>query len=225
VARSEGAAPVDDGREDAGVNEWLELVEAALAGLHHALNNRVSSLTAMVQLLRMSDAEGAGENLENLVAEVPRLEESSRVARLLSGDGSRGEESLVVSDALSDALAIHRFLHGIRDVEVAVVPVASVEPVRVERWALVRVLTLLLNEAKRLAIDLGAPVRALVKSDAQWVSVEFCVAPSSVDELPGSGRGKYADAVARRFGGEVSRRPGAVELLIPTLKVRRAAMR
>ena len=44
-----------------GIEEWLELVEDALQGLHHALNNRIGSLSAVVELFQLGDlpAEGA----------------------------------------------------------------------------------------------------------------------------------------------------------------------
>ncbi|HEY9225691.1 MAG TPA: hypothetical protein VIP11_03535, partial [Gemmatimonadaceae bacterium] len=97
------------------------------------------------------------------------------MVRLLPRDSVAGEEPLILDDVLADVLAIHRYLHDIRELQVTIVPNRYVEPVRVERWALVRVLTLLLADAKRLARNLGVNVRAVTESDEQWVHVAFNV--------------------------------------------------
>jgi len=109
---------------------------------------------------------------------------------------------------------------------VSIVPTRFVEPVRLERWALLRVLTLLLADAKRLAKDAGGSiVRAVTESDEQWVRVEFRVGAPLVAEAPKSGGSRYAEILADSFGGAVTRRAGVAELRLPTLKARRAADR
>ena len=207
-----------------GVVEWLEIVDEALKGLHHALNNRIGSLSALVELHQLGDLPPDGSSFENLAADLRRLEDANRVLRLLPHDGVVGEESLILDDVIADVLAIHRFLHELRDQQVTIVPTRYVEPVRVERWAAVRVLTLLLNDAKRLAKSLNTSVRATTESDEQWVRVEFRLGLPSADVVP-SARGRYAELVAESFGGLVTRKAGAVELRLPTLKARRAAAR
>jgi hypothetical protein len=207
-----------------GVEEWLELVDEALQGLHHALNNRIGSLSALVELYQLGDLPPDGSGFESLAADLTRLEDCNRMVRLIPRDGVAGEEPLILDDVVADVFAIHRFLHIIRDSQVTIVPTRYVEPVRVERWALVRVLTLLLSDAKRLARDVGGVVRAVTESDEQWVRVEFRVGSPLVAEFPES-RGPYAALLAQTFGGTVTRRPGIAELRMPTLKARRAADR
>lgn len=208
-----------------GVEEWVELVDQALQGLHHALNNRIGSLSALVELYQLGDLPADGTGFENLAADLTRLEDSNRVIRLLPRDVASSEEPLILDDVLADVFAIHRFLHDVRDLQVTIVPTRFVEPVRVERWALVRVLTLLLADAKRLAKDTSGIVRAVTESDEQWVRVEFRVGAPLVAETPVSGGTRYADLLAETFGGAVTRRPGVAELRLPTLKARRAAGR
>ena len=147
------------------------------------------------------------------------------MVRLLPGDSIADAEPLILDDVLADVFLIHRFLHAVREVPVTIVPVRFVEPVRVERWAVLRVLTLLLNDAKRLADQLGEAVRIVAESDDQWVSVEFRVGTPAVHEVPASGRGRYSETVARTFGGTVSRAAGVVALRMATLKALRAADR
>jgi hypothetical protein len=220
VIQNEAAAPSND-----GVEEWLDLVDQALQGLHHALNNRIGSLAALVELYQLGDLPDDGSGFENLAADLARLEDCNRMVRLLPRDGVAGEEPLILDDVLADVLAIHRFLHDVRDLAVTIVPTRYVEPVRVQRWALVRVLTLLLYDAKRLANATDAVVRAVTESDEQWVRVEFRVGSPLVADAPTPLHGPYADHLASSFGGMVARRPGIAELRLPTLKARRAADR
>lgn len=216
-----------------GVEDWLELVDQALQGLHHALNNRIGSLAALVELFQLgdltADSAGADASVRSLAADLTRLEDCSRMVRLLPRDTVATEEPLILDDVLADVFVIHRFLHDLRDLQVTIVPTRYVEPVRVERWALVRVLTLLLHDAKHLAKAVNAVVRAVTESDEQWVRVEFRVGSPVVAEVPGPARGaaggRYAEALAASFGATVNRRPGVVELRLPTLKARRAADR
>ncbi len=219
LKQNESPASVDE-----DLREWLELVDQALQGLHHALNNRIGSLSALVELYQLGDLPNDGTGFEGLAADLTRLEDCNRVIRLLAKDAHTSEEPLILDDVLADVFAIHRFLHDVRDLQVSIVPTRFVEPVRVARWALVRVLALLLADAKRLARDTSAVVRAITESDEQWVRVEFRVGTPLVAEAPPS-RGAYADALASSFGGTVTRRAGVAELRLPTLKARRAADR
>jgi hypothetical protein len=221
VAR-ESRSPLKDVE---GIEEWLDLVDQALQGLHHALNNRIGSLSALIELLRLDGVPADGSGFDGLTAELARLEDCSRLVRLLPGDGIAGAEPLILADILADVFTIHRFLHAVRDVPVTIVPMRFVEPVRVQRSAVVRVLTLLLNDAKRLASQLSESVRVVAESDDQWVSVEFRVGAPLVHGVPVSSRGRYAETVAKSFDGTVSRGAGVVALRMPTLKACRAADR
>lgn len=208
-----------------GIEEWVDLVDQALQGLHHALNNRIGSLSALVELQQLGDLPADGSGLEGLTADLTRLSDCNRAIRLLPRDSVAGEEPLILDDVLADVFAIHRYLHDARELQVTATPTRYVEPVRAERWALVRVLTMLLRDAKRVAKEAGAPVRAVAESDEQWVRVEFRVGSPLVDAVPLSGGTRYAELVAESFGGRVDRKPGVVELRLPTLKARRAADR
>src|SRR6185436_451445 len=139
--------------------------------------------SALVELFQMeSPADGSG--FQTLSGEVARLTEPNRIIHLLRRDPGPGEEPLILDDVLADVLAIHRYLHDVRELEVTIVPTRYVEPVRVERWALVHVLTMLLGDAKRLAKDTGAAVRGVMESDEQWVQIEFRVGNPTVEASP-----------------------------------------
>jgi hypothetical protein len=221
VAEASSAVAVHE-----GVEEWLELMEQALQGLHHALNNRIGSLSAVVELFQLGDLPADAASFESMASDLTRLGECSRMVRLLPRDAVSGEEPLILDDVLADVFAVHRFLHDLRDVQVTIVPMPYVEPVRVTRWALVRALTLLLYDAKRLARTERANVRAVSESDEQWVRLDFQVgAPGLVDAIPARPESRYAESLATLIGGSVNRGPGIVGLRLPTLKARRASDR
>src|SRR5215468_667027 len=193
-----------------GLEEWLELVDQALQGLHHILDRCIVSISAHLEHL-----PAGGRGFPNLATELARLEDCNRVVRLLPQDAIAGEEALILDDVLADVLSIHRYLHDAHDLQITIAPARSVEPVRVERWALVRVLVLLLADAKRLAKQAGTTVRAITESDDSWVCVEFQVGQPTVEETPGPSRGPYAALLAETFGGKVDRRAGIAELRLP----------
>src|SRR5438477_7966852 len=94
-----------------GVEEWLGLTERVLQGLHHALNNRIGSLSALVELYQLGDLPSDESGFENLAADLARLADCNHMVRLLSRDSVAGEEPLILDDVLADVFAIHRYLH------------------------------------------------------------------------------------------------------------------
>ena len=218
TVESVSAAPIQ------GVDEWGHLVDQILRGLHHDLNNRIGSLSAMVELLQLGDTPADGTAYETLAGDLARLGEANRVVRLVPRDQAPGEEPLILDDVLADVFAVHRFLHDVRDVQVTIVPTRYVEPVRCERWAILHVLVVMLMEAKQLAKDSNTMVRAATESDEQTVRVQFQIGAPMLADAPAS-LGVYAQSVAATFGGTVTRKAGVAELRMPTLKARRASDR
>lgn len=205
------------------VQEWLDLVESALHGIHHSLNNRIGSLLAVVELHQSGGLAEVAGGLDGLSVEVERLQQCNRVVRLLP-DTPADEEALDIRDVLGDAMVIHELLPSTKELPI-VLTSAAATPVRAERWALLRALTLLLRNAKSAAQSGGgkAPsVRASIEADEAWVRVVFRFGDTDVAIAPSS---RYVEILAERFGGAPTVAPGAVELRIPTLKARRAADR
>src|SRR5215471_5400617 len=89
-----------------GIHEWVDLVDQVLHGLHHALNNRIGSLSALVELHHLGDLPADGPSLEPLATDIRRLEDLSRAVRLLPRDTVSGEEALILDDVLADVFAI-----------------------------------------------------------------------------------------------------------------------
>lgn len=216
------AAPIAPGVEGEVADEWLLIVDQVCHGVHHALNNRIGSLSALLELTRLGDLPPNDPAFASLSKELTRLEDCARTMRLLPR-AAADEEPLIIDDVIADVLAVHAFLHDLRDTPFTIAPTRFVEPVRAERWALVRVLVLILNDAKRLAKAHRTSVHATIESDDRWVKVEFRVGQQPVGEIPTPVRAPYAERLSTMLGGAVSRREGAVELRLPTLKTRRAA--
>ena len=108
-----GPPTVLDGGGD-GADEWLLLVDQVCHGIHHALNNRIGSLSALLELTRLGDLPPNDPAFASLTTELTRLEDCSRAIRLLPRAGV-GEEPLIVDDVLADVLAVHTYLHDLRD--------------------------------------------------------------------------------------------------------------
>ena len=212
-----GPAQVTD-----GIADWLQLVERTLQGLNHALNNRIGSLAALVELYHLGDLEGDPSEFQTLETELRRLSECNHVVRLLRRDSGVGEEALLMSDVLSDALAVQRFATDGRAATVAVTPAPHAEPVRTERWALLRVLVLLLDEIVRMATGIGSSVEVATTSDEERLTLVFRVRRLG-DELPEASAAPYARLLAQSLGSSVSADAGALTLCVPTLKARRAS--
>jgi hypothetical protein len=206
------------------IDDWLSLLDQVLQGLHHALNNRIGTLSALVELAQLGELPADGSAIKSVAADLERLTECNHAVDLLRRD-SADEEPLMVDDVLADVFVVHRFLHDVRDVKVAAAPAHAAEPVRAHRWALFRALSLLLYDARRLAKQLDRGVVTGTSADAEWVRVAFRLddgAGHSVDEVPASFGRRHAESLAEALGGSVFREPGEVGLRLPSLKARRA---
>jgi hypothetical protein len=203
------------------IEDWLSLLDQVLQGLHHALNNRIGTLSALIELAELSELPPDGSALKAVTADVERLGECNHVIDLLRRDDAAGEEPLMVDDVLIDVYAIHRFLHDVRDVQVTAPPTRSAEPVRVHRWLLLRTLALLLYDARRLAKRLDRFVVVGTSADEESVTVSFRVengVGDLADEVPSSLGGRHAEVLATTLGGSAFRAAGEVGVRVPTLK-------
>jgi C4-dicarboxylate-specific signal transduction histidine kinase len=142
-----------------------------------------------------------------LAGEVARLQKSSALLALLPARGHA--EALEIGPVLQDALAIHAHHPRVRAVECAVEIADATQPVRAPRWALLRVLLILVDAAKagaQDAEDASAVVR--VAGDAEVVRVR-----ANAREAGGA----YAVEMAALCGGTLSREKEELVLTLPSL--------
>jgi hypothetical protein len=188
-----------------GAAEWLVLSDELLAGLVHALNNRVTALSVCAELAGLGDEQMLGEG--TLQAEVARLQRASALVGLLPARGK--PEALELGPVLSDAIEIHSHHPRMRAVEGVVEVEGTIEPVRVPRWALLRLLLIVLDAAKGAAQDAERTTATLrLTSDEQSVRVR-----AASREIEGA----YAAEMAALCGGAMAREGADLVVSLPTL--------
>jgi C4-dicarboxylate-specific signal transduction histidine kinase len=191
---------------------WPEESEAIVRGLAHALSNRVVALGMAGESLDDPEDAVRAEARAQVRGEAERLAEVTRLLKLLPREGLGRPQALQISEVLSDALALQAHHLELRDLAVSTAVSATVLPVRVERWALLRALVLLIGEARRVArerADAAAPVVLTVDGteDECWV----------VASAKGARPGVELAALAAEMGGRMADSPDEIGLVLPSL--------
>ena len=190
----------------AAAAQWAELSDALLAGLVHMLNNRVTALSVCAELAALGDDEMIAGGV--LTSEVQRLQHASALLGLLPSRPHQ-PEALELRPMLDDAIALHSHHPRTRlvpcDVEVA----GAMQPVRAPRWALLRLMLVLVDAAKAAASDGARPAGFRLSSDERGARVHV--------RAPGDG-GPYGAAMATLCGGELARQDDELVLSLPTLR-------
>jgi hypothetical protein len=186
-------------------SEWTALFEDLLRGLMHAMNNRVTALSAFAELAAVDDV---ALELDMLRHEIHRLHEVSTLVSVLA---SRSDEleSLELSTVLEMALLIHSHHPRMRSVPCTLEKAGAILPVRVPRWAMLRLALLMIDAAKRAGAESRAPAVAMWLSGDQ-VAVRLHLA--GPDPL-----GLEASALAALCGGTLSHANGEGVLELPSL--------
>jgi hypothetical protein len=188
-----------------GAAEWLALSDDLLAGLVHSLNNRVTAISVCSELAALGDEQILGGGV--LAGEVARLQKTSALLALLPARGHA--EALEIGPVLHDALAIHAHHPRVRAVECGVEIADATQPVRAPRWALLRVLLVMVDAAKAGAQDAeDASTVVRVAGDAEAVRVR-----ANARETGGA----YAVEMAALCGGTLSREREELVLTLPSL--------
>jgi len=182
--------------------EWAELSESLLRGLVHSLNNRITALSAFAELAEMGDRDFTVHAV--LSGEVARLHQVNQLLRLLVPDDPV-PAAMEVGPVLADAVALHAHHARLRAVSCEVVRDDIALPVRAPRWALLRLLLVIIEEGKRSAdrMNRGTTVLRLT-GDEQWVALHL-----------DGGLTAYGVTMARLCGAEAAEGDAVVRL--PTL--------
>jgi hypothetical protein len=189
-----------------GAAEWLVLSDDLLAGLVHALNNRITALSVCAELASLGDAQMLADGV--LLTEMSRLQ---RVGALIGFLPARGHapEALELLPVLQDAIAIHANHPRMRSIECTAAPEGAMQPVRAPRWALLRLMLMFVDAAKGGAQDgRRDAVTIRLSSDERSVRLE---APARESE------GAYAAAMASLCGGVLARDGEELLLTFPSL--------
>ncbi|MEO7454974.1 MAG: hypothetical protein ABIY52_01840 [Gemmatimonadaceae bacterium] len=189
---------------------WEALLEELLRGLVHSMNNRVTALSAFAELAAMDDEV---PDTQMLRQEIKRLHGVSAMVGILA-TRSEEREALELSGVLETALGIHEHHTRSRTITCRVEKSGMLLPVRVPRWALLRVLLLMVDAAKGAA-DAARTASTImeVAGDEAFVRVYGGAVHAPADD---------AVTYAKLCGGELLADPRGQVLVLPSLlEVRR----
>jgi hypothetical protein len=190
----------------AAAAQWADLSDALLAGLVHMLNNRVTALSVCAELAALGDDEMIVGGV--LTSEMQRLQQASALLGLLPSR-PHPPEALELRPVLDDAIALHSHHPRTRLVPCDVGVESGMQPVRAPRWALLRLLLVIVDAAKSAASDgrRAAGIR-LTSDDRQ----------SRVHALTPGDAGPYGAAMATLCDGALTRQGDELVLSLPTLR-------
>lgn len=190
--------------------EWTPLLEDLLRGLVHAMNNRITALSAFAELAALDDD---ALEIDMLRHEIHRLHEVSSLVGVLA---SRSEEAeaLELSAVLEMALEIHNHHPRMRSVPCTLEKAGAILPVRVPRWAVLRLVLLMIDLAKRAGGQSNASAVAVWLSGTDAVVRLHLASPEPL--------GSDAASLAALCGGVLTHAHGEAVLELPSLlEVRR----
>lgn len=213
----------DQAGDPTGADSWLRISEGLIAGVHHALNNRMAALSAVGQVLE-ADLPASHPLANALSGEIQRLENTAGMLRLLIS--SRDPEPVQLEAITSDLSRLFFMHHALRDLALDIEIAEGLYPLWVDPAALLRALTILTAVAGERAATGNQRVR--VGATGTPVTVEIAIhAEGSADEEEFSSRELNgvewggAGALLRDWGGEVEMEERGDELILklrlPTL--------
>jgi hypothetical protein len=202
---------------------WARLSDSLIGGIAHALSNRIATLSALSELMRMEDAPS--ENADMLRKEVGRLELLVQHLRLLGDESAVPAEALQLPEVTAAAIALHGYHRDFRDVTVLVGGETSVQPVHVQRSRLLRVLLMLLA-ASAMAAGRDHAVHATFSAEDALVRVT--IGPDGKAKWNANPSDALLDGARAWLGdseGSVSRNGATILLELPSLAAVRARER
>lgn len=208
--------------DPSGAGSWLRLSEGLIAGVHHALNNRMAALSAVGQVLE-ADLPASHPLANALSAELQRLENTAGMLRLLVSTGDA--EPIQVESVTADLSRLFFMHHALRDLALDVEIAQGLYPLWVEPSALLRALSILTAVAGRHAATGHQQVSLRATGNAVTVEIAVYARGSAEgDEFRnelGGVDAESAGALLREWGGEVEAEQSAQELRLtlrlPTL--------
>lgn len=194
---------------------WPVLLESLLRGIGHALSNRVAGLLALAEL---PAEEHDAESLGLLPHEAERLQELLRVVKLLPADRAATPAAMMLDEVIGDGCAIMALHPAGREITWTRGD-GGAQPVRVERWMLLRVLLLMMDVARDWATAVGsraAMVSVRDGADGATALVEVAVIGGVRGAERALGEESYLTMLVERLGGTL-RAGDTLTLALPTL--------
>lgn len=207
-------ADAEDGGGGPAAEAWLAASDGLVAGVHHALNNRLGTVSALVQLASMEGGSGP-EAFGALREEVERLGGTLRLLGMIPRRPREEPIPLRLTELLPDALALVAQHRDAREVHFAVETAPDLLPVLCPESALVHALLALLAGAAVAASESGTSrVDVRCTGDPHRVTVE--VEPDG-DAVGGPVGGAGLAALFAAAGGEAEVTETGIVARLPTL--------
>ena len=196
--------------------DWAAIADSLIGGIAHALSNRIATLAALGELMRMDN--DASEGATMLRQETGRLEALVRSLRLLGNEAGTSAEPLELREVLEQSVALHRYHRDLRDVEVEVDATERVMPVRIERRRATHALLMLLAEAAAMATTREQRVLVRLSGDDSSVRLTFAVPGDGPDtDSPSDTLLDAARALIEASGGVIEDGASSMVLELPAL--------
>ncbi|MGI8766873.1 MAG: hypothetical protein ACR2KM_10265, partial [Gemmatimonadaceae bacterium] len=147
-------AKLDLGADAPRRNGWPDVLDKLILGVTHQISNRVATLAGVSDILAGDPA--VPPILRALSDEVPKLEESIRLLRLLAAPEHEAEEALEAHRLVDDAIALARLHPDAQDVDYIVESGRDTPPVLARPVALTHELLVALVSAAADGVNGGA---------------------------------------------------------------------
>jgi len=176
------------------VSSWIELADALVRGLAHSLSNRIGALMA---LMHLGPGDPAIEERGFLAGEIDRLQEINRALKLLPADLNPRQEAVFPADVVHDALALIGMHPRAKEITFAVHE-QSDQPVRVERWAFLRLVLIVLDTAREITMARGGDsIDVSIAGDEQSVVVSATPSGAAISATLDASTDSLVDLLAR----------------------------
>ncbi len=160
---------------------WATVLDKLLLGVTHNISNRVATLAGVSDIL--SGDPTIPPILRALADEVPRLEESIRLLRLLAVPEDEGEEALEATRVADDAISLAQLHPACRNVNFEIEGRRNVPPVIARPTALTHELVVALAAA---ALEVGV-VSDITQRDGAPVRIPVAFASDGHDLVISAG--------------------------------------
>lgn len=127
IGGPEGKLDSETGGATAREAAWPEVLDRLIQGVTHQISNRVATLAGVSDIL--AGDETVPPILRALADEVPKLEASIRLLRLLAVPDGEGDEALEAPRLVDDAIALARVHPDCKEVEFSAADGRDVPPV------------------------------------------------------------------------------------------------
>lgn len=127
IGGPEGKLDSEAARESTREAAWPEVLDRLIQGVTHQISNRVATLAGVSDIL--AGDETVPPILRALADEVPKLEASIRLLRLLAVPDGEGDEALEAPRLVDDAIALARVHPDCKEVEFTAADARDVPPV------------------------------------------------------------------------------------------------